>query len=395
MAMTGSIRSEIQNLDADALIERAQYTTSHFSPVDPGLRSRLGKLVDTINTLDIDTPETKRRIDLQLHKLIDTRLRLAMDRARLPAITQEKIKNPIFVIGFSRTGTTLLHSLMAEDSGAIAPQWWHTHFPSPPPGEVPVVQPRLEFAARELDNLMLMAPGLLTLHPYWDKRAHALIEDEEIFTIDFHNAYPTLLYYVPALSVMIDPPDSQLAYRFHKQFLQHLQWNQPNAHVVTKGIYHQFALDELFAEYPDAQCIWPHRSPAEIHTSTMAILGTLYGAIAHWSLDLKQIGPAFVASIKASLDATLANPLLNDPRIVHVNFKELTHDPIATIRSAYAHWGRKYMPEFELRMRAWMADPANRPDRYGRYIYNPEAFGLDKDILNATFADYRKRFNLA
>jgi hypothetical protein len=127
----------------------------------------------------------------------------------------------------------------------------------------------------------------------------------------------------------------------------------------------------------------------------LAITAVLYGSITDWTMDFKTLGPAFVDSIRASLDATLENPLVNDPRIVHVDFRTLTLDPVATIRDAYAHWGLPYTPEFENRMRAWLANPANGSNRYGRYDYTLEPFGLDASILEQSFTNYRKRFGLA
>lgn len=209
----------------DKLIETAQIVSGNFEGIDPGLRARVGKLIDWMNEQPSLAPARKNEVDLQLRKLLSTRLRLAADRRRLPQIAQERIERPIFVIGFGRTGTTLIHSLLAEDPGARAPLWWHSHEPSPPPGEVPVVDARIEFAGKDLDRLLHLAPGLLTLHPYWDKRGLCPIEDEEIYTLDFHNAYLSLLYRVPALAMILDAANIGEAYDFHRQFLQHLQWN--------------------------------------------------------------------------------------------------------------------------------------------------------------------------
>jgi hypothetical protein len=272
--------------------------------------------------------------------------------------------------------------------------WWHSHDPSPPPGEVPVVEERIEFAGKELDEMLRMAPGLLTLHPYWDKRGRCLIEDEEIFTLDFQNAYPSLLYKMPRLPLLIDAGEPADAYAFHKQFLQHLQWNTGPGHWVVKGIYHQFALDALFEAYPDALCIWPHRDPAEAWPSSLAITAVLYGAITDWAMDMAALGPAFVESVSNSLTQAIRNPLVDDPRIVHVDFRTLAKDPIATIRRAYALWGKPWPSGFEARMQAWLADPANRPDRYGRYGYTLEPFGLTEAMLEKAFRPYRERFGL-
>lgn len=161
-----------------------------------------------------------------------------------------------------------------------------------------------------------------------------------------------------------------------------------------KGIYHQFALDALFAAYPDALCIWPHRDPIHVYPSMMAITAVLYGGITDWAMDFKALGPAFVDSIRQSLDQTLANPLVDDPRIVHVNFNSLSRDPVATIRRAYDHWGMAVTPAFEARMLAWLADPANRSDRYGRYNYSLEPYGPSEELLERSFDGYRRRFRL-
>ena len=382
-------------ISLDELISSARYVSGQFGPLDPRLYRRVEKLVDWLNEQPSLTHDRKNEVELQLRKLLAMRLRLAGDRVRLPGIAQEKIDCPIFVIGFARTGTTLLHSLLAEDPGVRVPVWWHTHEPCPPPGEVTVVDARIELAAQDLDRLLHLAPGLLQLHPYWDKRGHCPIEDEEIFTIDFQNAYPSLLYRVPALAMILDAANIADAYDFHRQFLQHLQWNCEPKRWAVKGIYHQFVLDALFEAYPDALCIWPHRDPLQVHPSTMAITAVLYGAITDWTMDFKGLGPAFVESIRQSLDATLDNPLVDDPRIFHVPFKDVAHDPVGVIQRAYSHWGLASTPEHEQRMRAWLADPSNRPDRYGRYPYALEPFGLTEDMVTDAFANYRKRFNLA
>jgi hypothetical protein len=45
-------------------------------------------------------------------------------------------------------------------------------------------------------------------------------------------------------------------------------------------------------------------------------------------------------------------------------------------------------------MKAWLGDPANRPDRYGRYSYALEPFGLTKPMIEGAFAPYIDRFQL-
>ena len=389
-----NIADAASGIDPQALIRTSQIVAGNFDAIEPALAGRVERFVDWLNDQPPLRPQQQADVELQLRKLLSTRLRLSADRKRIPAIAQETIERPIFVIGFARTGTTLTHSLLAEDPGARAPLWWHTHTPSPPPGDVPVTPQRIELAARELDDLLLMAPGLLTLHPYWDKRGHCPIECEEIFTLDFQNAYPSLLYKLPALAMILDAGNIRDAYDFHRQFLQQLQWNQPTKHWVVKGIYHQFALDALFEKYPDALCIWPHRDPLQVHPSTLAITAVLYGGITNWQIDFKTLGPAFVESIAASVAEAMDNPLVDDPRIFHVDFHDLTRDPVDVIRRAYGHWNLDFTAAFETRMRTWLTDPSNASHRYGRYDYELEPFGLTREMIETAFEGYSRRFKL-
>ncbi len=393
---SGSLASEIvnANVDVDALIGTAQIVAGNFHPIEPGLIERVRTFSNWVNSLPQFDRARKEAVGQQLRKLLVTRLRLSADRGRIPAIADEKIERPIFVIGFARTGTTLIHSLLAEDPRARAPLWWHTHAPSPPPGEGPVTEFRIRRTERELDELLDIAPGLWTLHPYWDKGGYCPIEDEEIFTIDFQNAYPNLLYKIPAMALIVDASEIAEAYRFHRGFLQQLQWNCDPGHWVCKGIYHQFALDALFEAYPDALCIWPHRDPLQVHPSTLAITSVIYGGISDWQTDLKQLGPVFVQSIADSLAQAMENPLVDDPRIVHVDFRELTKMPVDVIRRAYDQWGLDFTPEYEARIKAWLADAANASDRYGRYEYAMEPFGLSPEMIETAFDGYSRRFRL-
>jgi hypothetical protein len=107
------------------------------------------------------------------------------------------------------------------------------------------------------------------------------------------------------------------------------------------------------------------------------------------------MGPRFVDGIRQGLEQSLANPLIDDPRIVHVRFDEVSRDPVAVIRAAYEHWGKPVSAKFEQRMRAWLEDPANHPGRHGRYPYALEPFGLSHELMRDAFGAYHERFGLS
>ena len=385
-----------RKLDHREIIDAAGYATGHFDILSEGFAERLGNFTDWLNREGNLTPDQVLTARGQILQIVITRVLLAVDRQRIPGIASEKIERPVFVIGYSRTGTTLLHSLLAEDPAHRAPLWWQTHQPSPPPGEMPVAPGRLDAAQREMDSWNDHTPGMLAMHPYWDDGINALIEDEEIHTLDFQNVYPTLLFRIPALAIMNlgDTADPAGCYTFQKEFLQHLQWNTPGQRWVVKGCAHQFQLKALFEAFPDAICIWPHRDPVEVHQSTLAISSVLYHAITHGNMDWKAFARGYLDATRGAIDRVLADPLVDDPRIVHLRFRDMAKDPVSAIKGIYERFSLDYTPEFEQRMQAWLDDPAHRPDRYGRYPYSLEPFGLQAEEVADMFSDYSRRFGL-
>lgn len=383
-------------LALESLITLAERDSGAYGLMDAGLRSRFTQLVEWINARG---PYSAAQLDgmrHQLQQLLANRLRIALDRRRIAAITDERIERPIFVVGFPRSGTTLLHSLFAEDPLVHAPRGWHSRSPSPPPGEMAVCEGRIALATRAIQQLIDFVPGLLPLHPYWDKGADALIEDDELFTLDFRNAYPTLLYRTPTLEIMTDigGGDTRGTYRFHRELLQHLQWNTGKHRWVCKGVGHQFLLDALFEAYPDALCVWPHRSLAEVHVSTVTIAAVLYDAINGGRIDWKHFARTSAEAVKAGLDRVMANPLIDDPRVVHLSFEEIVAEPVAAVHKVYERRGLPVTCEHHKRMRTWLSNPANKVDRYGRYPYSHEAFGMTEAWVRELFSDYSQRFGL-
>ena len=99
---------------------------------------------------------------------------------------------------------------------------------------------------------------------------------------------------------------------------------------------------------------------------------------------------------RASIRNTMTNPLINDPRIQHVRYKDFVVDPIGTIRGYYQFAGRELTPQAEAAMRDYLAN--NKGDRHGKFEYSPSLLtdaGCDIEALNEEFRPYRERFDIA
>ena len=382
-------------LRAEEVLTLAERETGAYGLADAGLIERLGKVVDWANGPGPYDPGRLAAIRQQVQRMLANRLRIALDRKTYPQIAEEKIERPIFVIGLPRTGTTLLHSLLAEDPEVHAPQSWHMLAPSPPPGCGPIAGGRIDQAQRIIEGWMDFCPAQRQMHPYIDKGAFQLTEDEEIYGLDFRNVYPYHYYRVPTADFGVRLGEDVLgAYQFHRTFLQHHQWNTDRRRWVCKSPSAQGQLDTIFTVYPNALCVWAHRPLGEIYASNVALRAAVFDTISGRPNDWTSRSEAIALSMKAGIDRMLAQDLLDDPRIFHLPFRELAADPLGVVHKVYGWAGLEVTPAFAASVRAWLDAPENRVDRYGRYPYSYEALGLSREWIEDLFADYSRRFGL-
>src|SRR5215213_2347259 len=87
------------------------------------------------------------RTSLRIEALHRLKNRLLLEAAvkREPAILQNPVRRPLFIIGFPRTGTTLLHKLLTQDPNVHVPLQWKLYSPLP----LNVPQPEIDKRIKE------------------------------------------------------------------------------------------------------------------------------------------------------------------------------------------------------------------------------------------------------
>src|SRR5256712_13340854 len=97
-----------------------------------------------------------------LMRTLCSRLFMHRDRQLYPGIARQEIREPLFIVGLPRSGTTLLHTLLAADPEHRAPLTWEVMSPSPPSSEDR--QQRIQQASRNLAVLRWLAPTFESVH---------------------------------------------------------------------------------------------------------------------------------------------------------------------------------------------------------------------------------------
>jgi hypothetical protein len=189
------------------------------------------------------------------------------------------------------------------------------------------------------------------------------------------------------------PGDARAQYRIHKMMLQQFQYGRTRKYWVLKG-FHGFRLREFFETYPDANLVWLHRDPVQVAASSTMMLADILDGIVG-PIDLKAEARKHLDRTRTSIANTMSNPLVNDPRIQHVRYRDFVRDPIGTIRSYYEFCGRELTHEAETAMRDYLRD--NPGDRHGKFHYSTRlltAIGENLDALHEEFRPFRERYGV-
>jgi hypothetical protein len=376
-------------LNAASLLARAEADTGLSDYGDVTLPARFGLAVSWLRSQGMNEAGQRAAASVCMW-LLTSRLQFMEDRKRLP-VDAETVEKPLFATGEPRSGTTLLHALLSVDPNGRALRFWEVMHPSPPAGLASPEDPRRARADEDWREILQRIPKWLISHPYNDMLGDGLPECERTWAFDFRVMTPTAWWRVPmGMNIGGLPMDARAQYRLHKMMLQQCQFARPKKYWVLKG-FHSARLQALFETYPDARIIWVHRDPVQVTASRIVLTGELVEAL-HGHVDWKEQARVHLAASRASFQATLNNPLVNDSRIHHVRYPDFTADPVGTIRGFYEKYGVPFGPETEAAMRSYLQN--NKADRYGKFRYSTDVIGADIEALHAEFEPYRKRFGL-
>ena len=322
-------------------------------------------------------------------RFLSNLLRLREEERRAPKILEHRIERPIFIAGLPRSGTTFLHSLLAQDPTNLVPRVWQLIHPYPldRPGAGPDLRPRR--VARQLRMFGMLAPEFRRMHPI---DASSPQECSEITAHIFASLRFDTTYHIPGYRRWLDQTGHLDAYRFHKRFLQHLQHQAVVAgHWVLKCPDHIFALGALRAVYPDACVVFVHRDPLAVLPSVARLTEVLRRPFTRY-VDKLEIGrqdsdrwlAATELMIEAADDERFEEPIL------HIHYLNLVSDPLETVATLYRHFGRPLDPHTAARISRLVEAKPN--GGYGTRRSHLEDYGLDPVVERERYARYVERF---
>jgi hypothetical protein len=325
---------------------------------------------------------------------LERRLRLLDWHTRHPEIGAGVIRRPIVIVGQGRTGTTILHELLALDPANRIPQTWEVDHPFPPPERASYESdPRIAATQKILDRSESLVPSIKRMH-----RMGAQLPQEcvRITSCEFRSAIFVAQWRVLSYADwVIKEADMAPAYATHRQMLQLLQWRCPAERWVLKSPGHLWSLGALLDAYPDALLIQTHRDPLRI-LSSLTSLETVLRSMSSEDIDKTEIAREWSEWMALGYERSVdfrESGALPASRVIDVQFREFIAEPVAAVAKIYRQFDLELTPDFEQRMRDYVA--RNPSDRDGRHVHRLEDTGLDLEAERAKVKRYQDYFDVA
>ncbi len=300
-------------------------------------------------------------------------------------IKTQKVKNPVFIIGHMRSGTTFLHLLMSKDDQFTFASTTEAIFPG-------------TFLTLRIFLVPLMRFIMPKKRPMDNMKLSEDAPQEEEFAIanlclysPYNGAYfPKNIkdfYYKYSLFLGTDETHLIKWKKTYKYYLQKLSYKSNGKRILSKSLVNAGRIQQLLEIFPDAKFIFISRNPYEVFLSTKKlyqrfILNNMsYQAINDEALEnhiLDFAEKGFVKYFESRY-------LLSCFNLYEIKYEDLIKNPVECMESIYIKLGlrnfcevKDNIAEFCKSYSSYMPDKYNLPEELKERIYNKLKFVFDE-----------------
>ena len=306
-----------------------------------------------------------------------------------PEINEERISDPIVVVGLPRTGTTLLHRTIAADSRLLAPLWYEVRNPVPLSESFVENDARIPKAEAEVAAILSASPELAAIHPM-----DATAPDEEIMLLEhsFMSTVPECYAYLPDFGNWLYEQDQTPGYEYLYRLLQFLQWQKRQRGLtgtrwLLKTPHHLHYPHALAKVFPRAKVVQTHRHPLDVIPSYGSMMCALAAPFTD-HLDRAAMTAHWAHKWQCGLSATMAARADEGLSLDYLDlaFTDLLADPKSQIERVYDFIDENLTERALEEMASWqeLNTRESRPEHH----YTLEEFGLSEGLINEQFSAY-------
>ena len=304
-----------------------------------------------------------------------------------PEARELPVRRPLFLVGFFRSGTTMLQRILGENHHTRSLRFWESLRPvSGEPSSTPGKDSRIEAAEKDIRTFSKFL--MPKVHQF---EAGAPEEDLFLLRHMFSSLIQWSLFAGDRFLHRLLHQEMRPAYEYLRSLLQALHWQEPGGPWVLKTGQHLLDLDVIAEVFPDACFVWTQRDPNELVPSFLSTAACIRSGTHPQPLDLSRLAENCLEMVDVAHDRAMKSEIVRQgDRILHVAYEDLVRDPVAVATEICGRFELPLDGGVEQRMSGWVA--ANRQHRLGRHTYSLEPFGVDAEHIRARYAEYTERY---
>jgi hypothetical protein len=384
------ISDKLSSLKMNDLLDSAPRKTGHSDWGDPRFKEALRVLVDSAGREGALTFFGRFTLRQFLVANLCQRLNIVRTCKRFPEIGQQKIRRPIFITGWYRTGSTYLHNLLASHPSVRAPLFWELRYPCPALDPRTINSKKIIRKTHRISRIhRYLSPGFSDIH---DMQAEKPEECLHLFENAILGTTGFFITEAKEYAWWLLSHDVRHAYDFYKMQLQLLNWQRPGQRWVLKWPYHLWHLDALWKTFPDATVVQLHRDPVEAIGSVCSLAASARATFCT-SIDNAALGRFWMDYNEAGLQRGFkVRESHAADRIVDVCYTELIEDPIVVIHRILESVDLGSDSLWFQSLRRLLKIPPKK--KLSRHRYSLSQFGLDPGKIRQRFGGYMADYDL-
>lgn len=248
-------------------------------------------------------------------------------------IEAQKIKQPVFIIGHPRSGTTFLHYLMSKDTQFAFCTTTQAILPHVFLSGSGILSPFISKALppiRPMDNLRMGSE-----QP----------KEEEFAMVSFGPESMISGFYFPRNYTQIFKQDVLFEGNLSGEknwknnfdyYLRKLSYANSGKRLLLKSPANTGRIKQILELYPDAKFIHIHRNPYEVYSSSIHLFAKMLPILSFQKIKKEQIETAVFECYRALYEKYWnEKKLIPDTNLVEIDYAHFINDPLSNLEKIY------------------------------------------------------------
>lgn len=331
------------------------------------------------------------------------RLAYGLDQLFYPDLNNQKVTQPIFIVGNFRSGTTLLHRILAKDQRFTGMRTWEIYL-APAIVQRKIIQWLMKInrmIGNPIQKLINRFEAALQSYSYMHRTGLNEIEEDSHVLLQIWSSYNLLAFFpFPELiknyiyyDEQITEEQQKMDMQYYQEVLQRHIYANKGRRYISKSPSNSPKVKTLHGQFPDAKFINLVRSPLRVIPSAVSMFSNHWKTYGEPDQEYPKPGQEVIQEQTKHWYIYPHQYLKKLPpdQYCMVRYQDLVADPKATVENIYRRFGIQMTEQYQ----ETLAEASEKAKQYkSKHRYSLDKMGLDGDSINDEFENIINDYHL-